>query len=159
MVVGSSEKVDLERDVTTVPHKIEAFIVKSKDPCVKAKVTTIFNDTVTYEESPFRFNGAYVKFGKKLYSSQSLEGLLSEAGFMQAEGVELVVNVHTPVPEFTDKAKTHLNADNYKDDLLKAVHHVTKGTIKEVERAARERRRQNRAYSLGHRVREPSKKC
>lgn len=128
--------------------------MKNKDPNAPATVTTTLNNSVTYDSTPFRFKDDRVKFGKRSYNVPSLESLLRESKFMRARGVDLAINVITPVPEFTDKAKTHINADGFKDGLATAVHAVCKDAIKKVERAERENRAQERRCSISS-YREP----
>lgn len=147
-IIGEAIKRDAEGDVTYVPYAIEAYLVEKNDPNSPASVKTTFNNSVTYDDNPFRFEDDYVKIGKNLERVGSLSDVLHKSKFTKAAGVDLVVNVVTPAPEFTDKAKTHINAEAFKDDLLKATRSVTRDAIKEVERAERQRRRQNRSYSF-----------
>jgi len=146
-IIGEAVKVDSEGDETLVPYAIEAFLVEKEDPDALSSVRTTFNKSVTYEDDPFRFKD-YSRFGKKNYRAGTLKGVLQEAKFTRARGVDLVINVVTPAPEFTDKAKTHIDAEDFKDDLLKATHYVTKNAIKEVEQAERQSRKQNRSHSV-----------
>ncbi|MEI7827514.1 MAG: hypothetical protein WCI87_06970 [Euryarchaeota archaeon] len=149
-IIGQSVKSDDSGDFTYVPYGIEARLVKKSDPNAPAEVKATFNQSVTYSDDPFQFHGSYVKVGKSLQRVDSLGDFLRDSKFTRARGVDLVVNVVNPAPEFTDKAKTHINAYSFKDDLLKATRAVTKDAIKEVERAEKQNRRQNRSYSINY---------
>lgn len=155
-IIGESVKTDEYGDETRTPYAIEAFLVKKQDKDAQATVRTTFNKSVTYDGDPFKLEG-YSKLSKDLHRADTLTEALTAAKFTHAKGVELVVNVVNPAPEFTDKAKTHINAKAFQKDLLKAVDSVTKEAIKEVKAAERERRSQNRSYSVSYAPRRTSR--
>lgn len=130
----------------TIPFAIEGFLLTTANQYKPASVVSAVNNSVPYESVPFHFVWSVEFLVRKFHrnyasGSVSLDSILAERGFMEAEGVELYLHVVSPYFQFRDKAKTQINADDFKDELVKTVEYLCRDTIKEVDRARRVRKR------------------
>ncbi|MBM3301546.1 MAG: hypothetical protein FJY85_16540, partial [Deltaproteobacteria bacterium] len=142
-----------------IPYLIEGFLFQSKDGGSGPEIFTSVNGSIPYDNPPFIFPGYEqgTLAGKELWAG-SLQGTLDLSGFMRAEGVALYLNFICPVLSFVDKAKTRIDASKFASDLIKVTDFCCKEAIKEVARADRERRQQDRARSVTKRVKNDPKK-
>lgn len=139
-----------------IPFIIESFLLSQQDTNGKNQVICSVNNSIPYEECPFYFrNSNYIEFCRKTYVVDSIPSLLNQAGFHKARGLTLFINFISPFVKFTDKAKTRIISDSFKNELLKNLATIMKDTLKEIARAERANRAFNRR-SIFH-YREESK--
>lgn len=123
-----------------IPYLLEGFLFQGKNEHSNMKAFAAVNNSIPYELLPFYCSYDERDFCKRGYGFNSIQGLLDQAGINEADGLVLFINYVSPFIEFTDKAKTRINADSFLDDLLKLLTALCRDTIKEVEKARRARR-------------------
>ncbi len=139
-----------------IPYIIECFLLSQRDADSDNQIICSVNNSVPYEVCPFYFSRtSHVEFCKKTYWADSIPSLLNKTGLYKARGLTLYINFISPFVEFTDKAKTRIISDRFKDDLLKCLEPLLRDTLKEIARAERENRAFNRQRTFHYR--EPSK--
>ncbi len=136
-----------------VPFIIEGFLLYSKEQDSHTKIITAVNNSIPYNDCPFNFNDngykANIHFCKKIYKVDSLATLLDMTGFTsEFSGLFLFLNFISPHIEFTDKSKTQIISNMFRDSLLKLTEYLCKDTVKEIERKRRERRAFNRRRAM-----------
>ena len=125
----------------SIPYAIEGFLLSQKESYQRSKIIVAINNSNPYTTCPFSFSGEqHIQFCKKGYSASSLQSVLDQAGFFKANGLTLFINFIAPHIEFTDKSKSKIISNEFKDDLVKVTEYLCKETIKEIERAERANR-------------------
>ncbi len=139
-----------------VPYVLEGCLLYSSNKYSSGKILTAVNNSITYEDCPFYLVAEKVKFLDMVYPLEEvpekdtsgvrleqenkvaqvipLKSLLDAAGFRKARGMTLYLHLVTPHLEFSDMAKTSINATRFSKDLIKLVEHLLKGVIKEIRR-------------------------
>lgn len=132
-----------------IPYVIEGLLLSQEDTNSQNQIICSVNNSVPYEKCPFYFSDtANVAFCKKHYYVDSVYSLLDKAGLHKANGLTLFINFISPFVEFTDKAKTRIISDRFKNDLLKCLETLLKDTLKEVRRSERANRSFNRRHTF-----------
>lgn len=124
-----------------IPYLIEAVSEKKsakKGGFLKMNnVTTCINNSKNYEDIPFNFDVAEHDFAGKKINAMSLHSILYESGFFKGTGHSLFIHFISPHHEFYNKAKSDINADKYRADLLATIEPLIMPIIKEVQRGQR----------------------
>ncbi len=129
---------EYERDAS-IPYMVEVVLIKTLHEN-RNSVTTCINNSVNYTDNPFRFNYAEVELAGENYDVMGLSDVLRESGFMSGFGHKLFIHFVSPYMEFHDKAKSIINSDLFKDDLLSTIAPLVTPIIKAVRRSQRESR-------------------
>jgi hypothetical protein len=129
-----------------IPYALEGALLPAWNAFGGITVVVTVNGSVPYGRVPFVLTDyRSTEFCNKWYSSVgSLQDLLSASKFTQAEGLLLHINFISPYVEFTDKSKSRIIADAFWGDVCALLEPLCRNAIKEVERAERARRRQDR---------------
>lgn len=122
-----------------IPYLIEAVLAKAPTEN-RNSITTCINNSVNYSDIPFRFSYGKIELAGEKYYATGLSDILRESGFMSGFGHELFLHFVSPFMEFHDKAKSIINSDLFKDDLLSTIAPLVTPIIKEVRRSQRESR-------------------
>ncbi len=140
---------EFEYEEAVIPYLLEGFLFQTRGEQQEGiKFITAVNNSVPYEEIPFYLNYGKREFCGKHYNVRSIRSLLDSSGLNEARGLVLFINYVSPFISFTDKAKTQIDADYLADDLLKLLTLLCRDTLKEVDRARRERRTFDRENAI-----------
>lgn len=123
-------------DQAEIPILIEAVLSKTGN--AKNKITTCINNSKNYEAIPFRFSpGTRCEIAGQAWRTDSLDALINATGFTTGTGYQLLLHTVSPHFEYFDKAKSQINSDGFKDELLAVIDPLITPIVKAIKRQER----------------------